>query len=280
VPDRHSALAENTEFRQPQPRGCLNAGVPRPRRSLGLFLVGCFLFALPAATSSATSRVAYPAKLSVTGGLTITTVHDFTSNCGPGQAWTIQAEAEVNIHGRIEVEVIGNKQVQSTAAITPGGAVNTNTLTNFHETNYCPPDEPVSQDPPPVCKRHTGSGGASLSLGRAPWLVSLGIGRKGGGEQDQSCIGAPVIGPKPTGAQIEALQSDYESIVLPLDLKPNQFKGLRVGKKLSSRIKVNGPCKRTTATASTFRDDVCTVSGSFAAVVKRLPGKGRGINVG
>jgi hypothetical protein len=258
----------------------LNAGVPRPRRYLRLFLVGCFLFALPTATSSATSRVAYPAKLSVTGGVTITTVHDFTSDCGPGQAWTIQAEAEVNIHGRIEVEVIGNKQVQSTAAITPGGAVNTNALTNFHETNYCPPEEPVSQDPPPVCKRHMGSGVASLSLGRAPWLVSLGIGRKGGGEQDQSCIGAPVIGPKPTGAQIEALQSDYEAIALPLDLKPNQFKGLRVGKKLSSRIKVNGPCERTTATASTFRDDVCTVSGSFNAVVKRLPGKGRGINVG
>jgi len=89
-----------------------------------------------------------------------------------------------------------------------------------------------------------------------------------------------VIGPKPTGTQVEALQSAYEAIVLPLDLKPSQFKGLRVGKKLSSQVKFNGPCKRTTATASTFRDDVCTVSGSFAAVVKRLPGKGRGINVG
>lgn len=252
----------------------------RPRRYLGLLLLGCFLFALPAATSSATSRVAYPAKLSVTGSVTITTVHDFTSNCGPGQAWTIQAKAEVNIHGPIEVEVIGNKQVQSTAAINPGGAVNANTLTDFHETNYCPPEDPVSQDPPPVCKRHTGSGVASLSLGRAPLPVSLGIGRKGGGSQDPSCSGAPVLGPKPIGAQIEALQSDYEAIVLPLDLKPNQFKGLPVGKKLSSRIKVNGPCKQTTATASTFRDDVCTVSGSFAAVVKRLPGKGRGINVG
>jgi hypothetical protein len=254
--------------------------VLRPLRYIGLLLLVCFLFALPTATSSATSRVAYPAKLSVTGGVTITTVHDFTSDCGPGQAWTIQAKAEVNIHGRIEVEVIGNKQVQSTVAVTPGGAVNTNTLTDFHETNYCPPEDPVSQDPPPVCKRHTGTGGASLSLGRAPWLVSLGISRKGGGEQDPSCIGAPVLGPKPPGAQVEALQSDYEAIVLPLDLEPNQFKGLRVGKKLSSRIKVNGPCKRTTATASTFRDDVCTVSGSFAAVVKRLPGKGRGINVG
>lgn len=251
-----------------------------PSRYIGLVLLGCFLFVLPAATSSATSRVAYPAKLSVTGGLTITTVHDFTSGCEPGQAWTIQAKAEVNIHGPIEVEVIGSKQVQSTAAITSGGAVNTNTLTDFHETNYCPPEEPVRQDPPPICKRHTGSGVASLSLGRAPWPVSLGIGRKGGGEQDQGCIGAPVIGPKPTGAQVEALQSDYEAIALPLDLKPSQFKGLRVGKKLSSRIKVNGPCKGTTATASIFRDDVCTVSGSFAAVVKRLPGKGRGINVG
>ena len=86
--------------------------------------------------------------------------------------------------------------------------------------------------------------------------------------------------PEADRGPIEALQSDYDAIVLPLDLKPKQFKGLRVGKKLSSRIKVNGPCKQTTATASTFRDDVCTVSGSFTAVVKRLPGKGRGINVG
>ncbi len=262
------------------PKGCLNGAVPRPRRFFAVVLVAAFAVAIPVATSSATGRVAYPAKLTVVGGLTITTVHDFTGNCEPGQAWTIRAGARVNVHSRIELEVIGSRLVQSTAAITSDGAVNSNSLSKFDETNFCPPDEAITQDPPPVCKRHTGAGVARLSPGRAPWPVTLGIGRKGGGEQDLSCIGAPVIGPTPAGTQIEALQSDYEAIVVPLKLSPSNFKKLKVGKSLSNRIKVKGPCKGTKASASIFRDDVCSVSGSFEVVIKRLPGAGRGISLG
>ncbi len=249
----------------------------RPRRYLGLVLVVALTLALPAASCSASGLVTYPAKLSVTGGLTITTNHDFTGSCEPGQAWTITASADVNIGGRIEVEVIGNDLVQSNTATTPGGAINTNTLSGYRETNYCPPEEPVGLDPAPTCERHTGAGIARLSKGSRG--IMIGIGRKGGGDQDQSCAGSPVIRPTPTGSQIQALQTTYDAIVLPLAQRAAQFKKLRVGKSLSSRVKIKGPCNHATASPLVFRDDTCTASGSFQIKVKRLPGKGRGITL-
>jgi hypothetical protein len=237
--------------------------------------MAAFILALPAATASASGLVTYPAKLSVVGGLTITTNHDFTGSCEPGQAWTIEADADVNLAGRVEVEVIGSNLVQSSAAKTAGGAVNKNTLSGYRETNYCPPEEPVPLDPAPVCERHTGAGVANLSKGSRG--VVIGIGRKGGGDQDQSCVGNPVIRPTPADSQIEALESSYDAIVLPLEQKAAQFKKLRVGKSLSTRVKVSGPCNRTNASVFVFREDTCTVSGSFQIKVKRLPGKGRGV---
>lgn len=251
--------------------------MPLPRRSLLVVLLTTFALAVPAAMASAAALVTYPAKLSVTGGLTITTGHDFTGSCEPGQAWTIEADADVNLAGRVEVEVIGNKLVQSTAAKTPGGAVNSNTLSGYRETNYCPPEEPVPLDPAPTCGRHTGAGVAQLSKGSRG--VMIGIGRKGGGDQDQSCAGSPVVRPTPAGSQIQALQTAYDAIVLPLGQKAAQFKKLRVGKSLSSRIKLKGPCDHATASPLVFRDDTCTVSGSFQVKLKRLPGKGRGITL-
>jgi len=221
--------------------------------------------------------VIYPAKLSVSGGLTITTNHDFTGSCEPDAAWTIEADADVNLAGRVEVEVIGSNLVQSSAARTAGGAVNENTLSGYRETNYCPPEEPVPLDPAPICERHAGAGVANLSKGSRG--VVVGIGRKGGDDQDRSCAGSPVIRPTPADSQIEALESSYDAIVLPLEQKAGQFKKLRVGKSLSTRVKVSGPCNRTDASVFVFREDTCTVSGSFQIKVKRLPGKGRGINL-
>ncbi|MFN8216818.1 MAG: hypothetical protein U0R71_09505 [Solirubrobacterales bacterium] len=243
-------------------------------------LLALALTAAPPALAGLGPRNDYPARLSVAGQLTITTAHDFTGECEVGQAWTITATAEVKISGRIELERIGNRIVQSTAAKTPGGAVNANSLADFRETNRC--DEPVAQDPPPRCTRHAGTGAAVLQPdvdGRAPWDVGLGIARLGGGAQDLSCAGGFVTRPEPTGAQLEALQSANESIVVPLDLSVAEFARLGVRKKLKSRVTVNGPCAGAAATASSYRDDVCRVSGSFTVVVMRLPGKGRGISL-
>jgi len=158
------------------------------RLALLASLVPIALGAFGAAAASA-DLVTYPARLHVAGGLTITTKHDFTGSCQPGQAWTIAASADVEINGKIEVEANGKRIVQSTEAKSPGGAVNKSVLSEYHETNYCPPEDPVELARPPQCSSHTGAGVAGLQpdgRNKAPWLVSIGIGRIGGGDQDNS----------------------------------------------------------------------------------------------
>jgi hypothetical protein len=263
------------------------ATVSRPRRLLALLtiasLVAAVLVAIPVATAGAGAgdpRDDYPAKLSVTGSLTITTTHDTTGPCVVGQAWTIEATADVNISGRIELERIGDRIVQSTAAQTAGGAVDRNTLSGFHETNLC--EEPAEQDPPPKCSTAKGTGTATINPdidGKAPWDVGIGIGRISGPEQDLSCQGWFVNRARPDGTQLEALQSDVEAIVLPLDLSVKDFAHLRVNKKLKSKVKISGPCEGASAKASAGVADSCVVSGSFAVVVQRLPGAGRGVSI-
>ncbi len=219
----------------------------------------------------------YPAKLSVAGSLTITTVHDFTGPCERNQGWTIEAKADVNVSSKIQLEWIQQGGiVQGTEAKTPGGARNKNVMSGYHETNLCPPDEPIpfEEGDKPECSSHTGAGIADISGSKGK--IVIGLGRKGGGEQDPSCQGGFVIAPKPTGATIGALQSDFDAIVLPLGVGVDPFKSLRLGKKISRKVKVSGPCAQgVKATTSTFRDDVCTVKGSFDVTVQRLPGKGR-----
>lgn len=247
-------------------------------------LVAAVLVAIPVAAGGAGGsgdiRDDYPAKLSVTGSLTITTTHDTTGPCVVGQAWTIEATADVNISGRIELERIGDRIVQSTAATTPGGAVDRNTLSGFRETNLC--EEPVEQDPPPKCGTAKGTGAATIKPdidGKAPWDVGIGIGRISGPEQDLSCEGWFVNRVRPDGAQLEALQSDTEAIVLPLDLSVKDFARLHVHKKLKSKVKISGPCEGASAKASAGVADSCVVSGAFTVVVQRLPGTGRGVSI-
>jgi hypothetical protein len=262
--------------------------MPRPPRHLILIAAACLaaaiLVAIPVAAGGAGTpggpRNDYPAKLSVQGELTITTTHDTTGPCEAGQGWTIEATAKVNISGRIELERIGKRIVQSTSAETPGGAVDRNTLSGFHETNRC--DEPVELDPPPTCTTATGTGSAVLQPdidGKAPWDVGVGIGRVSGPEQDGSCHGWFVTQVRPDGALLQALQSDTDGIVLPLDLSVAEFAHLRVHKKLKSKVQISGPCEGASAKASAEVADSCTVSGSFTVTVMRLPGEGRGISV-
>jgi hypothetical protein len=248
-------------------------------RSLRIIVVLAFvavaMLAASASAGAAGSGV-YPAKLSASGSLTITTIHDFTGPCERNQGWTIEAKADVNVSSKIQLEWITHGGiVQGTEAKTPGGAKNRNVMSGYFETNLCPPDEPIpfEESDKPQCSGHTGAGIADISGSKGK--IVIGLGRKGGGEQDSSCQGGFVIGPKPTGATIGTLQSDFDSIVLPLGVGVGPFKSLRVGKKISRKIKVSGPCAQgTKATTSVFRDDVCTVKGSFDVTVQRLPGKG------
>jgi hypothetical protein len=241
-----------------------------------LALVAVAALAASASASAAGSGV-YPAKLSVAGSLTITTVHDFTDPCQRNQGWTIEARADVNVASKIQLEWIQQGGiVQGTDAKTPGGAKNKNVMSGYHETNFCPPEEPIpfEESDKPQCSSHTGAGIADISGSKGK--IMIGLGRKGGGEQDPSCQGGFVTRPQPTGATIGTLQSDYDAIVLPLGVGVGPFKSLSVGKKITRKIKVSGPCGQgVKATTSTFRDDVCTVKGSFDVTVQRLPGKGR-----
>lgn len=241
-----------------------------------LALTAVSVLAVSASAGAAGSGV-YPAKLSVEGELTVTTVHDFTGPCERNQGWTIEAKADVKVSAKIQLEWIANQGiVQGTEAKTPGGAKNKNTMTNYFETNLCPPDEPIPFEPSdkPQCSSHTGAGIADIAGSRGK--ISIGIARKGGGEQHTSCHGGFVIRPKPTGATIGTLQSDYDAITLPLGVGLGPFKSLRVGQKIVRKIKVSGPCEQgVKATTSIFRDDVCTVKGGFEVTVQRLPGKGR-----
>lgn len=230
---------------------------------------------LAVTSAAAAGSGVYPARLSVDGSMTITTSHDFTGPCERGQGWTIDAKADVHVSGKVQLEWIGNRIVQGTEAKTPGGASNKNAMTNYFETNLCPPDEPIPFDDKPRCSSHTGTGVADV--GGSAGKVFIGIARTGGGDQDTSCQGGFVVGPKPKGSTIGTLQSAYDQISLPLGVGVGPFKSLRVGKKLVRKIKVSGPCQLgTVAKTSTYRDDVCTVSGEFEVAIRRLPGKGRG----
>jgi hypothetical protein len=237
-----------------------------------LVLAPLALCLLATGNAAAAGSGVYPAKLSVAGSVTITTTHDFTGPCERNQGWTIEAKADVNVSAKIQLEWIGNQgMVQGTEAKTPGGAKNRNVMSNYFETNLCPPDEPIpfEESDKPQCSSHTGLGIADISGSKGKILI--GLGRKGGGAQDPSCQGGFVI-----GAKIGTLQSDYDAIVLPLGVGVGPFKSLRVGKKITRKIKLSGPCAQgVKATTSIFRDDVCTVKGSFDVAVQRLPGKGR-----
>jgi hypothetical protein len=235
------------------------------------------VLASAAASAPAAQLQSYSARLHVAGGLTITTKHDFTGSCSPGQAWTLEEKVEVEVTKTVKVERNGDRLLSSTDARQPGGAIATGVLSGYSESNYCPPEDPVAFDHKPSCERHAGTLAASLlpdPRNRKPFGVSIGLTRLNGGSQDASCVGAPVLSPTPRGTKIDALQTIYGSIVLPLGLKVSAFRTLARGKKLIGVVNVGGPCDAAVAYggahASVFRDDQCEVDGVFNVEVKRL----------
>lgn len=249
----------------------------RPGRCSTLAALIALALASSTASAAAGQLQSYPAKLHVAGGLTITTTHDFTGSCTPGQAWTLEEKVEVEVTKTVKVERNGDRLLSSTDARQPGGAIATGVLSGYTESNYCPPEDPIVFDHKPNCERHTGTLAASLlpdPRNRKPFGVSIGLTRPNGGSQDGSCVGAPVLSPTPTGTRIDALQTIYGSIVLPLGLKVSSFRTLGRGKKLIRVVNVGGPCDAAVAYggahASVFRDDQCEVDGVFDVEIKRL----------
>jgi len=246
-----------------------------PRISLLLALLALASLA-GAASAGAASSGTYPAKLTVAGSLTVTMTRDYTGPCERNQGYTIEAKASVNASGKIDLGWIRRGGiVNATSARTPGGAKNQNVMTGYHESQRCDETIPFEESEKPQCSSHTGAG--VVGLGGSKNKIFVAIARQGGGEQEASCQGGLPSGAKPVGTEIGTLQSEFDEIALPLGVGVGPFAKLRVGQKLTRRIKVNGPCQSgAVAKASVFRDDICTVKGSFDVTVKRLAGKGRG----
>ncbi len=247
-------------------------------RTVGLVLavaaVTCALVAWPAHSEAGSQR--YKAMLSVAGSLTITSEYDNLITCSPGRAWTLAETSEVNIRDKVIVERSGPRRLNSTAAITPGGAVSKNSLLAYEESNYCLPDEPVKIEKP-KCKSYSGKGAAGLypdPRAKGPPRVSFGIQRLTGLSQIGDCTGPSVTDVTPFGADITALDNIYAGIELPLDLRVSSFRTLGIGKRLIRTIRVGGPCEGAIvyrgSKVSKAADGDCEVEGAFKVTVKRL----------
>lgn len=260
-----------------------------PRCALLLTSLLGFALLVPAAGSTAAGLQIYPAKLHVAGGLTITTTHDALLSCSPGQAWTLEERADVELTKTVKIERNGEKLLNSSDARQPGGAVNTNELTAYTESNYCPPEDPITLDRPD-CATLKGTAVAKLMPDprqRKPWRVSIGMGRITGGTQSLSCLGSPILSPTPKGTKIDALQTIHGAIVLPLNLTVNSFGTLGKGRKLIRTVNVGGSCEHPIAYGGSHistisllgepgefsllgKPDECAVDGVFNIEVKRL----------
>ena len=247
---------------------------PRCLVLASLLSLGLLLVAGPASAGAALQI--YPAKLHVAGGLTITTTHDALKSCQPGQSWTLEEKVDVELSKSVKIERNGSR-LTSTDARQPGGAVNSNSLAAYSESNYCAPEDPTELRKP-ECATFRGTLAASLQPDprrTKPARVSIGMTRLTGGTQSLSCLGSPIGNPTPTGTKIDALQTTYGAIVLPLDLKVDSFRTLGKGRKLIRTINVGGSCEspivyRGSHISTASIDDTCSVDGVFNVEIKRL----------
>ena len=233
----------------------------------------------------------YKAMVHVAGGVTLTSQHDTFHACQPGQRWTLEEKTDVNIRGNMLIETYKKQQVRSTSVADPGSVNNDHELASYEESNYCLPDEPVELDKPD-CNGFTVKGVAGLqpdARPNGPKRVSIGIGRKGEGIQDLSCIWGLPSKATPTGSQVGSLSSPWTSIVLPLDIRVGQLHTLGVKKSLIRTIRVGGTCarpvvyrgKKFPTDTTDMEDGDCVIDGDFAVTIKRLNRKSKqGVPVG
>lgn len=222
----------------------------------------------------------YKAMVHVAGGVDFISHHDDFKNCLPGQRWTLKESGDVNIRGNILIETYKNKQGRTSTAVDPGSVTSRNTLQSYEESNYCPPDEPYIFEQLD-CNTYTVPGTVSLvpdARRRGPKRMSLGIGRKGGDEQDLSCIWGLGSRATPMGADVDPMNSVYSSMVLPADITIAQLRNLGVKKKLIRTVRVGGTCsepviyrgKKIPVDTTDMDDGDCVVDGDFVITVKRL----------
>lgn len=248
---------------------------------LGLVMVG------PSGVSAAKKKgkgvpalLTYKAMVHIAGGITLTSQHDDIKNCLPGQRWTLEENTDMDLRGNILIETYKNQQIRTTSAKDPASIENRHRLTSYEESNYCPPDDPIELEKPD-CTSFKMTGLASLipdARRSGPKRVSIGVGRKGGSEQDLSCVWGLPSRATPTGSEIESMSNVWSSIVMPLDIRIGQLRSLGVRKSLIRTIRVGGSCaepivyrgKKVPADTTNMNDGDCVVDGDFVVTVKRL----------
>lgn len=242
-------------------------------RSIVLLLLA---MSLGTGVSSASAATASPsamdirtkvAKLDVdvVGYVVSDRLHDTKSDCAPGQRWiqtnefTFEAgkPARVNL---TNVSVPGMDSVMTSTLSKPtGSAVSKGSVSDYSETNYCPPTAPEKLGPQPACVRNAGKLRVSLMPGEIPAEqdglaglngrpVSVGLYRSGGGANGDTCIGTPAgsfVGPGDlSAALVSPSMAPGFAAILPAKLDAIRLFNLRRGTTIRRGITAFGPCAR------------------------------------
>lgn len=260
----------------------------RARPFLVVLLVACGAGLLASAVSPAAKRpkvTAYGATLDVSGWVTVDIDYDSTDECRPGQRWHAQMSLDVDTGKPLPVTVTTvNGLVLSTVVRKPRGAKHKTKITNYGETNHCPPDKPEKLPDPPECKALTGA--LDTSISKAPALfdneddegalthrTGLFLHRVGGGDQPTTCLGLAELRPRSGTTALSTLEHTFQAMSLPLRITDTKILKLKVGRTLRDTVRIGGACNaflvNPSSARAAFKDTECTVKGAFQVALKR-----------
>ena len=215
----------------------------------------------------------FRAKIHVAGGVTITSTHDTTGKCSPGQAWTMTEAVDMEINDKVDGNFFRGKIASRFAT---GNVEQKSSIRGYRETNHCPPTAKAELEPPD-CQSIGGRSLANLVPDpRFNGGMSIAMTRRGGGTQDLSCISEGVTSVKPKGSAVTILHHTFTPISLPLNVPTSKFKKLDSGDKLIRQIRISGRCDSARVTTGgpgitkMAADPTCKVDGMFNVIVTRL----------
>ena len=244
-----------------------------------------FLVAVPVLFSSGTASGApkipdfpivptFKAKIHVAGGVTVTSTHDTTDKCTPGQAWTMTESVDLEINDKVIGNFFGKNKISSRFAT--GNVEQKSGIRGYRTTNNCPPTAKVELEEPD-CDSYGGRSLANLVPdGRFNGGMSIAMTRRGGGSQDLSCMAELPINTKIRGAAVTPLAHVFTPINLPLNVPVKKFKKLNGGDRIIRQIRISGQCERVSISTGgpgiekLAADPTCTVDGLFNVIVKKL----------
>jgi hypothetical protein len=210
----------------------------------------------------------------VVGYVVTDRLHDTKSDCFPGQRW-IQTNAfrfEAGKPVRVKLTNVSapglDPVTTSSLSRSSGSAVSKGTVSDYSETNHCPPTAPEKLGQQPACVRNAGKLRVSLTPGELPpekqelaplqgRPLYVGVFRAGGGANGTTCIGTPAgdfIGVrKDSATALTPSSAPGFAAVLPAKLDAIKVFNLKRGKTIRRAITAFGPCSRVRYTVSTTR---------------------------